>query len=265
MKNENKTIKIKYYFDLLSLKDDPDKYFDKPGFKETFKKFFNVKNFRMKDVEITYRKAYNLTDKLLKQDRGAGKWRTFSFKELVFIDIVTDLMEKYNLSYKNLQPLANTFFNEKFKDCSEAAFLDAFIGFKVYIIIAGSENVDFYNEIYFDRSFNYKYNSYILVDLSAIIMNLWEEFGKEKRMQISYRGNMSVSEKQLLDIIRSDDFSIINIKKSKGSFVVRASSTKEISKKELYNIISKKDFVDIQVLKRDGSIVKIKVEDIYKI
>ena len=76
-------------------------------------RIYNQKKYSIANTPLSYRQANTLDkDKLLNDERESGKgWRKFSLKELVFIEIVSEL-KKFGIKHEQLRQLWASFFKE---------------------------------------------------------------------------------------------------------------------------------------------------------
>ncbi|MFA5828331.1 MAG: hypothetical protein WC841_03170 [Candidatus Shapirobacteria bacterium] len=162
---------------------------------ETIKKcnlgdIFNQKKYTIADTPLSYRQANTLDkDKLLNDNRTGGKgWRKFSFKELVYIDIVLDL-KKFGVKHEQLKQLWQSFFKEPDgllvpslvpnRGESEIAISSVFGGVEMVLCIDSDGEI-----LYFDPQFSTKYSQsskpLIRVSLNVVINKIIKLIIKEE-------------------------------------------------------------------------------------
>lgn len=260
--------------------------------KYKIQEFVNKKIFTVSDTPLTYRQVNTLDeDKLLSTDRKDKKgWRKFSYKELVYILIVSEL-KKFGFKHEQLKQLWHTFFSEPTKDHStnaggiainrsigETAIGCVFGEVEIILSVDSDGNVAFYDPTYYSMFYQAS-KPHVQIILNNIINDLRIRAGKEpfpvkwsvqENILKGMVSDLSMKEKELLKIIRDVDYSAIKVKKKDGEIsLVHAekikSGTNETTTQDLIKMLSTKDFQDISIVKRDGKIVNYTVEETIKL
>ncbi len=252
----------------------------------------NEKKFRVSDTPLSYRQI-NTLDKnnIIKDKRKSNKqWRKFSFKELVFFLLVQEV-RKYGLGNEELKHLRDSFFKEPTslknkkapldqnnKSIGEIAVSLAFSRQQIILTINNKYETDYYTLSHFllfgNSISEHNTSSFIFINLNEIVNDLLKRLGKKgvdyKSMSSDFLENMvSDKEKELIGILRDNDYKTIKIKKKNGEiyniYGEKENNNKEFTDKDLLSVLKGKDFQNISIQKRDGKIVSLKAEDVYKI
>lgn len=259
--------------------------------KYKLQEFVNKKIFKVSDTPLTYRQVNTLdTDKLLSNERVDKKgWRKFSYKELVYTLIVSEL-KKFGFKHEQLKQLWQAFFSEPTKEPKGSGGIDinrsigetaigcVFGEVEIILCVDSNGSVVFYDPINYSLFYQAS-KSHIQIVLNNIINGLRLKAGKEEipikwSVQQSildgYKHGLSTKEADLLKIIRNDEYSTIRIKKKDGEVTLVSAEmvnngNSETMARDLIAILNKKDFQDISIVKRDGKIVNYKVEETIKI
>lgn len=259
--------------------------------KYKLQEFVNRKIFKVSDTPLTYRQVNTLdTDRLLANERQNKKgWRKFSYKELVYTLIVSEL-KKFGFKHEQLKQLWQAFFSEPTREPKGSGGIDinrsigetaigcTFGGVEIILCIDSEGKAIFCDPLNYSL-FYQSSNSQIQIVLNNII----NKFSSKASIEIvpvkwsiqqyilaGYNQDLSLKEKELLKIIRNDDFSTISIKKKDGEITLVSAEkvnngNSETTIKDLIDILNKKDFQDISIVKRDGKIVNCKVEETIRI
>jgi DNA-binding transcriptional MerR regulator len=227
----------------------------------------NKKLFSAASTGLTHRQLNALENNgIIRSGRkDKKKWRTFSYKERIFLLIITEL-RKYGLRDKQLRNLRNAFFKKANELDSDMVIAEVLEENKVVLLVNSKGEVSFHGPLHLDED----YTSFININLNEIIESLRQEIGATKKLGYITDADIlthmipSGKEREILKIIRDKDYK--NIRKiGGGKFVVKGEKTDKLFEEDLIEMIGKKDFVDIKIIKRNGEISLIKVEDTYKI
>lgn len=248
--------------------------------------FVNKKLFRVADTSLTYRQVNKLSeDNLLNEERKTKNgWRKFSIKELVFMETISEV-KKYGLEHKNLKELWECFFKEQstqsgskniseFRDkhIAETAISCVLRQVEMTLTINNSGNVAIFDPISY---LFFGSNSHIKIQLNKIVNDLLVKIGQaplppEHTLQTLLSKQTTIREKELLKILRNNDYKAIRVKKKNGEIsTVHAEKIIDkdagLSDKDLILHLKNKDFQDLTISKRDGEIVHFKVEETHKL
>lgn len=235
--------------------------------------FINKKIYTKSDTPLTYRQINSLgTDRLLSEDRENEKgWRKFSFKELIYIQIVNEL-KKFGLKHEQLKEL-----HKEFNTYGEVVIGVVFAQVEILITVNETGHVVFYDPANYALLLNPS-KTHLQIQLNNFVNNLLVKLGKtpvrikwsiKKDVLDAYRVNLSSKEEELLKIVRDENYDMVRVKKKNGAVaIVYAEKNKdknEIKPRDLINILETKDFMDLTVVKRDGKIVDYNLTDTIKL
>lgn len=248
--------------------------------------FINNKRFTVADTPLTYRQTNSLDEaNLLPEDKNRNNgWRKFSFKDLIYFLIVSDL-KKFGLEYNQLRELWEAFFKElgdKKKVGRESKFLADFVigcifgQVEMTLRINSDGNIGFYDPLhllFFARS---KQPEITLV-VNTYVNNLLKKVGKNEipvkwtvLSEVLDKPSITTKESEILKIIRDNAYSGISIKKKDGeNYIIYAEKTNnsdnDTKVEDLIKLLKEKDFQDISIIQRNGKIVNYKVEETIKL
>lgn len=246
----------------------------------------NIKKYTVSDTPLSYRQTNSLdSDNLLDTGRiSKSSWRKFSYKELVYFEIIIALKE-FGIKQGQLKPLWEAFFKEPptdkkqielvTKEDAEMAIFCVFGGIEMTLVVYSEGNVLFSDPLHLARLATTK--SQIRISLNEIVNKLNPVIGLDSipvqyTLQNAIFDNFSIitpKEKNLLKIIRDRDYSVIKIKKKNGEIAIayaeRNKDIEEISPKDLEKLLETKDYMDISIVKRDGKIMNYKLEETIKL
>ncbi len=256
--------------------------------KYKIQEFVNRKIFTVSDTPLTYRQINTLdADKLLSNDRQDKKtWRKFSYKELVYVLIVSEL-KNFGFKHEQLKQLWQSFFSEPKANIGEIA-INRSIGetaigcvfgeVEIILCVDNEGRVVFYDPTLYSLFYQTS-KPQIQIVLNNIVNNLNLKTGK-KEIPVKWslqedvlRGmkhDLSIKEEELLRIIRNVEYNAIKVKKKDGEISLVYAEKNRAEKngtttQDLIEMLNTKDFQDISIVKRDGKIVNYKVEETIKL
>lgn len=241
------------------------------------------KKYKISDTRLSYRQLNDLdSNKLLPEGReNKASWRKFSYKELVYLELVSELKE-FGLKREQFKHLWESFFKERSKDTkeidlnhkvhAEIAIGCVLGGIEMTLAIDSKSDVFFSDPIYSAIS---KYSKpHIKISLNEIINQLNPKIGLEIAPIEFASNNVSITltdkEKELLKIVRDKDYSSVKVKKKDGELATAyaekySSENQGLSPRDIEILLKSKDYIDITVVKRDGKIVNFKLEETIKL
>lgn len=246
----------------------------------------NAKLYTVSDTSLSYRQTNDLdTNNLLDNDRkNKSGWRKFSFKELVYIQIIAEL-KKFGIKREQLHELWEAFFQEPGEKNKKAPELRTrFIGeivigcalgrIEMTLIVNHQGNIIFSDPINSLLFLNTE--PQILISTNKIVNELLTKMGKNP-IPIKYDLQSLVvensfrnkKESELLKIIRNKNYSAIRVNKKNGDIAVvyaeKTTNQNDITSEELEKLFAEKDFMNISIVQRNGKIVSYKVEETIKL
>ncbi len=241
--------------------------------------FFNKKRFTVSDSPLSYRQVNTMdNDGLLESRKDSSKWRKFSFLEIVYLMLVSEL-KKFGFGHEQLKELWKAFLrepNQKEPDISkhyaEVALGLVFGQIEIMLSISSGGEIAFYDpvwaELFLDNS-----KPKILIRINDYVNKIQIASGMKptpitvtQASISSSRDSVSSKEEKLLEIVRNQDYTGVKIKKKDGEISVIYAErnilhSEQPSPKDIIKLIEGKGFQDISILKRDGKIVNYKVEE----
>lgn len=254
--------------------------------------FINKKEFKVSDTPLTYRQINSMDeDNLLSNDRENKKgWRKFSFKELVYIYIISEL-KKFGLKHEQLTQLWEAFFKEPTppdiskpadiqinKGIAEDALGCVFGQIEITLCVDSKGNIVFYDQARY--AFLYQTSKpQVHINLNSIANSLLAKFGyiqipvNDSLQKAVFNWNkidMTKKEEKLLEVIRNEDYTTIEVKKKNGeAHILHAGKIHEdesnVTVNDILKMVKEKDFQDISISKRNGKIVNYKIEETIKL
>lgn len=279
VKLDSKVEFMLYLTDLLFLKSQEEFNKHNLGHALYFKLYTRA------DTPLTYRQLNLLdTDKLLGESRkGKTNWRKFSFIELVYFDVITEL-KKFGFKHQQLMRLRDSFLNfnaDKLNGENNIiqapnAIVCILGGIEITLCVDSDGNIDYFDPV---NLFSFKYDKPVIqLSLNKYVNRLLDSIknGEIPAVEslkeiIQNKINESKTDKELklLEIVRNNSFSTIKVKKINGEIsVVYAEKQKNgvgITTKEFEKMVDAKDFQNIELTRRDGKIVNYKIEETFKL
>lgn len=244
----------------------------------------NIKKYTVSDTSLSYRQANDLdTNNLLDNDRKSKSgWRKFSFKELVYIQIISEL-KKFGIKREQLQELWESFFKEPGENKKRPELRNKFIGeivigcvlgrIEMTLIVNNKGSVIFSDPVNLLLVLNSE--PQIILSLNKLVNDLLVKLKRESipvktNLQSLVLGNSYSTEKEskLLKIIRDKKYSAIRLTKKDGDIAViyaeESNNKSELTLKDFEKILAEKDFINISIVQRNGKIVSYKFEETIK-
>ena len=232
-------------------------------------RLLNDKLFSVASTGLSHRKINALeTNDIIRSGRKDNKkWRKFSYKERIFLLIITEL-RKYGLRDKQLKHLRDAFFKKANVLASDIVIAEVLEENKVVLLVDSDGSVSFHSLIHLDEN----YTSFININLNAIVESLRKELGAKKKLNYITSADIltnlipSEKERKIMKIIRDKEYRTITItKKDKEPVIINAEMATILDEKAAFEMIKTKDYGEIHLVKRDRKIVSIKIEDTFKI
>lgn len=237
--------------------------------------FLNEPKFTAKNSSLSYRQINNLfNDGMLPDNRyNARAWRKFSYRELMYLEIVSEL-KAYGLEYDQYEDLKDAFFG-KGKGQSEMAIGLVLLQEQIILTLNQENQATFYDTANF-QMFGGNLVSFLLINLNELSNKLLLKVGYNKT--ISYHGlmeeflqpdrSLNAKEIELLGIIRSKDYKNIEIKTKEGK--IELVTTDKVVKghltpKQITDLIISQNYADIKVTKRDGVVAHYTLKQTHKL
>lgn len=237
--------------------------------------FINEPKFTVKNSSLSYRQINNLfNDGMLPDNRyNARAWRKFSFRELLYLEIVSEL-KAYGLEYDQYEDLKDAFFG-KGKGQSEMAVGLVLLQEQI-ILTLNHENQSTFHDTANFQMFSGNAVSFLFINLNELSNKLLLKVGYKKT--ISYYGlmeeflqpnrSLNAKEIELLGIIRNKDYKSIKVKTKEGKIeLVKTDKVVQgyLTPKQITDLILSHDFADVKVTKRDGKVVNYSLEETHKL
>ena len=235
----------------------------------------NNRVFKVSDTPLTYRQINYLDNNDILLDTRVDKksWRRFSIKELVFLSVIKEL-KVCGVKDSLLKDVSGVFFAKQNVKLSNQAILLPFT--KAYIALVIKPDDIYFADIIALRLHEEKAKSYIRINVSEILMEIWEKVGKTR---IEYKTesvifsevveDLYIGDKELevINLIKNGNYKQISVRKSGKNYIVNEEekSKANMSKKELDKMIEDGDFTDISITRRDGNVVNVKKKNSFKI
>jgi DNA-binding transcriptional MerR regulator len=142
-------------------------------------KFLMSAGYRASDTDLKYRQINILgSSGLLNGDKENSRgWRNFTFKDLVFLDIVSEL-RKYGLEGRQLKKIKDFFYK---KNTDANLILTAVLfGMKITIALEPNGNFKIFELITGSLSLEKSYKSVIQLNLNEFVNTILERIGMDK-------------------------------------------------------------------------------------
>jgi hypothetical protein len=245
--------------------------------------FINRPNFRVSDTSLTYRQIHLLSkDGILDAQEDEGKWRKFSFNELIFLAVTQDL-KRNGFSNKQLLPLYKTFFKgeegegiprmggvvSEPRGLSAKAIGYAFLGIPVILKYSPELGADFYDPVAITMFGGLGGKSYNVINLHEYVNELLAKLGAKSGIDYGPMlkvcteiflsgGTYSKKEGEVLEAMRSREFDRIEIILQNGEVSTFRSTKRErgdLSPQEVLNIMGAHNYQKVTVYIDGGKMV----------
>lgn len=241
--------------------------------------FLNRELFRVADTPLSYRQINSLDeDQLLNNNRGSDKgWRRFSFKELVYLKVVNEL-KQYGFTHDRIRTIWGGFFKSQY--IAETAISCVFAQVEITLAVDRSGKYSYFDPAHLALSKQASKDglpaTYVHVDFNKLVNHALELI-REKPYDVvwttrdEYLNNLALAitdkERQILAIIRNDDYEQIRLRKKNGevSIVHAGRSNSDATEHDVARLLKAKDYQDVSITKRDGKVVSLKVEETIKL
>lgn len=180
------------------------------GIFKNMKAVFNYKLYTTKHTGLTYRQISYINKNILNDDRGKEQgWRTFSFKEIVYLSIVQEL-RKFGLKDKQLLNLKRSFFDERNKKLSDTALYLTWREIKVSLFIDSEFNVRYFKVDSKEPLPEHTSKAFIELNLNEYVNDVWEKVGHQRE---EYKG---VDELFKNNLVKAKDKKVIDLLQQEG-------------------------------------------------
>lgn len=275
---------------MLLITDDHLIAYSEANEKLKINELINVKRFTVSNTPLTYRQVNSLgSDNLIPDDRkkDAG-WRKFSIKELVYILVVHEL-KKFGLKHNQLKFLWEAFFQERKdsditeinanKGYADVAIGLVILGIEINLAIDSEGNISIYdpaNAVFLNTYTSNKPR--LIIGINDIYNQIIEKTGNKpapikysiRDLFIKVNDPLTLKEKEIIKIIRDNDYSSVQIRKKNGEIALLSAEryrneTGNLTQHDVLKLLDSKDFQDINIIKRNGKIVLLKADESIKL
>lgn len=258
-----------------------------------FISFMRQKRFRVSHTDSTHRQINSLeSDNLIDNTRENNtKWRLFSLKDLLYLRMINEC-RKYGIKNSQLVMLKNHFFTDiddspLFKTKTpifygEYAIISVMFGHRTYWTLFSNGKSSFADDgglVMINGGGKPEPRSYLTLNVNELIKEILEGtkikdlIPEQDSLQATIRkeieANLSNKEREILQIIRNDDYTRIEIKKKANNELLvyggKENPKEEITIEDIAKLLKEKDYTNISISQRDGKIVNLKSDDVYKI
>ncbi len=243
-------------------------------------KFINKKQYRVGDTPLSYRQVNELDkEKLLKDEReNEAGWRKFSFKELLFFTVASELKE-LGVENSMLRPLSKLFFRITRKDGSPHNTLDDVVcsvlaHIQVVLTFNTKGQVIIYAAPYFEL-IGEREDAFVYVNMNKIIEKLFKKLGKD--YDFTYKStsdslldrlhgslNLTEREQELVQQVRSGEYDRVEVVMKDGKMnVIRGTKVKRnpFTPTDFAKMLADKRYAKITIQMEDGNVVVHEVEE----
>ncbi|MEK7632364.1 MAG: hypothetical protein AAB473_01075 [Patescibacteria group bacterium] len=254
--------------------------------------FINKPNFRVSDTSLTYRQIHLLSkDGILDAQEDEGKWRKFSFNELIFL-AVTQELKRNGFTNKQLLPLYKAFFKGE-KDegiprmggivaeprgLSAKAIGYAFLGIPIILKYSPDLGADFYDPVSINLYGGMGGKSFTCINLHEFVNELLGKLGTKGSIDYGPMfkvcsevllggGSVSKEEKDVLEVMRSGDFEKIEVALKNGNVTTFRGTKRErgdLSPKDITDAIKAHDYQKVTIFVQGGKMVTCESEIVQK-
>lgn len=224
-------------------------------------RLLNDKLFSASSTGLTHRQINSLegNDILRSGRKDKKKWRAFTYKERIFLLIITEL-RKYGFKDKQLRNLRDAFFKKSNALYSDMVIMEALEENKVVLLVKSNGEVSFHGALHLDEN----YTSFININLNTIIESLRKEIGAKEKLgyvtdeDILVHVIPSEKERAIVDAIRTGNYESIKIKFKDGKMDLLEKTEKIDPKKRIADVRKEHKFQSITEEEEGGKIVSIK-------
>lgn len=244
--------------------------------------YLDKQQFRVADVGMSYRQIQLLNEHDLlpkKTQSREGGWRKFTFKELVFLRILSELKE-FGMRDEQFVPLFSAFFRQqtarlKVDDMTGRATESlgfVLLGNQVNLAVFSTGSIVFFDVHHLPLFLSAEHSPFVFINLNQIVNEILREVdGTEHRymsllemMKDAVGISLNKKEARILELIRSGDFESIEIKQSDGD-VRLLTKTKVIKNPltalEIAQIMKANRYSEIRLHTQDGKNVGCEIAD----
>jgi len=150
--------------------------------------FLMSDGYRVSDTSLTYRQINTLgVSGLLNGSKENSRgWRSFTFKDLVFLDILSEL-RKYGLEGRQLKKIKDFFYAKNSN--INLVLVAVLLKIKITIALRADGSFDIFEMITGSLSLDKEYRAVIILNLNEFVNNVLERLSMEK---INYSTTLSV-------------------------------------------------------------------------
>lgn len=261
-------------------------YLLKGHFKEVLftPELLNEQAYTVRDTGLSHRQINSLSENKMFPERrkNTNQWRKFSFKDLVYLQLIKEC-KKYGIENKKLKELRDAFYKiekehgRSFTDADEALSY-VFGSIDIHLLIHHNGYCEFYGNS--NRSLWESFqNSAIYINFNRVVLKVLEEAlssdnnilpeYKDRSEMINDLSKTTEKEREILDLLRNKDYSLIKIRKGDGSnYTVYGESmnrSNDMTEVDILETLKEKSFANINITKRNGKVVVYTAEDVFKI
>lgn len=216
----------------------------------------------------------------LEKTEGKFKWRKFSEKDMVYLDLLKDL-KNAGLKSEDLQIAKRLFYDESEVDILGILLVGSMrnlkvafsIGFKTKLTIGTQEDINALIEYSNSPVVVATLGTSYLKRLTEMLFNTESEIAVNKVLGIKpISEELTEQEKEIIGYLRDGGYKKITIElRSDEKYILQAVGNtwecngKEITEKEVLDSIKDKPFASITLCKRDGKVVSYYQQDTIKI
>lgn len=245
--------------------------------------FINRPNFRVSDTSLTYRQIHLLSkDGILDAQEDEGKWRKFSFNELIFLAVTQDL-KRNGFSNKQLLPLYKAFFKGEEgegiprmggvvaepRGLSAKAIGYAFLGIPVILKYSPEHGADFYDPVALTMYGGTQGKTSTVIKLHEYVNELLAKLGTKSGIDYGPMlkvcteiflsgGTHSEKEREVLEVMRSGEFDKIEVTLQNGDkALIRGTKCErgDLSIRDVVDAIGANSYQQITIFVQDDRIL----------
>ncbi len=246
--------------------------------------FFEKQKFRAADTPLTYRQIHILDQSGLLSKNAQGKentWRRFSFKEVVFLHLVTEL-KQFGLTNTQLTELYYAFFKDpkdkkrKWRGYAVIPLGFVFGGVGVSILVRPDGDVTFCDNTHFPLCLSTEGQlPSIVVNLNEIVQKVIKKLGgktapKYETLFSDFLSGTTLDdkEKELIELVRMGDCNRIEVTMKDGQInVLRKTQIRRnpFTPGDLAKMLEGKAYAKVTIQMEDGKTVVHEIEEKRKV